>query len=145
MPINVYPHDNLIEVQSAPINFRIAPGGPAGAQGPQGEAGATGPPGATGPRGPSGAAGAAGAQGPPGPQGPQGVGTVIKGTVPNEANLPMVGNTIGDVWVTSGGTYPGGGWIWEATLNWAYFGQIAGPTGPPGPQGPAGTPGSTGP
>jgi hypothetical protein len=86
--------------------------------------------------------------GPQGPPGPPGNGIVVKGSVPNEADLPPIGNAYGDVWITENDSH---GWVWNRPGSWADLGVFAGPPGPPGPQGiqgaqgNQGAPGATGP
>lgn len=131
------------------------PTGNTGSTGPQGPTGADstvpGPTGPTGAQGPPGNTGAQGIQGPTGPQGPagaNGTSVVLKGSVPTAADLPVTGNTFGDLWVT---TDTGDGWVWSTPGQWANVGPIQGPEGPQGPpgaagaQGPAGTTGAQGP
>lgn len=132
----------------------VGESGPTGAQGPIGPIGAQGPIGVTGavgplgPVGPAGMMGAQGIQGPIGEQGipgPPGAGIAIKGTAPTSADLPTMGNTDGDLWIT---TDTGHGWIWQApNQRWVDVGLIQGPQGPqgfPGPPGFQGDPGVRG-
>jgi len=120
--------------------------------------------GSEGPQGPIGPAGAAGADGQDGAQGPAGAdGTSIRilGTVANCAGLPLVGNTVGDVYILDaddpgcsyGAGLAGDGYTWTAGLTWLNVGPLRGPqgiqgtTGPQGatgPQGPQGAQGNTG-
>ena len=118
----------------------VGPQGPQGIQGatgPQGTTGVTGPAGATGPVGPGGATGPVGPAGPTGPQGvqgPAGTSVTIKGTVPTAASLPMVGNTVGDGYITDN---DGHLHVWGGS-SWTDVGLVRGPTGPQGPAGAAG-------
>jgi plastocyanin len=99
--------------------------------GPQGEPGAAGPQGEPGPQGES------------GPQGLTGTSVVLRGAVPTVINLPVLGNTVGDLYVV---TASGDGYVWDGSL-WNNTGPIQGPQGEPGPQGesgPQGEPGSQG-
>jgi hypothetical protein len=77
---------------------------------------------------------------PQGEKGDQGTGITIKGTVPTSADLPMTGNTPGDMWIASD---TGHGWTWDGVV-WTDAGPVQGPPGPPGPQGPQGNQGPTG-
>ena len=87
-----------------------------------------------------------GMEGPPGPQGPPGVGVDIKGSVPTEADLPMLGNEPGDAYIADD---TGHLWVWGGDA-WTDAGEIVGPPGPPGadgaegPQGPQGIQGEQG-
>lgn len=113
------------------------PQGPQGATGPQGVTGLQGPTGLTGPvgpQGPTGPAGATGPQGPQGIQGPAGTSVVIKGSVANAAALPMVGNTIGDGYITDN---DGHLHVWGGS-SWTDVGLVRGPAGPTGPAGATG-------
>ena len=126
-------------------------GGPQGAtglEGPQGATGNTGPQGASGLQGIQGASGLQGIQGATGLIGPQGatgptgpVGTVILGTVPNEASLPGTG-TVGEGYVvTAPNTEPANSvFVWDGS-QYNSIGPVQGPQGqqgPPGATGPAG-------
>ena len=142
---------------AGPIGATGATGavGPIGPQGPIGPIGATGPAGPIGPTGATGATGPIGPTGPTGPAGPagadgtDGTSVIIKGTVATSSNLPMVGNTVGDGYITAD---TGHLWVWSGSV-WTDVGLIRGPagptgatgaTGPAGPAGPAGPTGATG-
>lgn len=111
--------------------------GPTGATGPMGHTGVQGPqgisglPGNTGSSGPVGATGAHGASGATGATGPVGPGITLKGIVDSYEDLPMVGNEVGDVYITSETSH---GWAWDG-VQWVDIGPMVGPTGATGPQG----------
>jgi hypothetical protein len=99
--------------------------GPQGDQGPQGEAGPEGPQGAkgdTGEQGPQGDQGSQGEVGPEGPQGETGESLKILGTLNDESELPLSGNT-GDAYIISEDLY-----VWDGS-GWTNVGKITGPTG----------------
>lgn len=100
--------------------------------------------------GPQGPQGPQGETGPAGPTGPQGVGLQAKAGVALIADLPTVGNEIGDLRVVQ---EDGDWYAWDGS-GWFSVGQIVGPegptgptgaTGPTGPQGPTGATGPQGP
>lgn len=116
------------------------PPGPAGAKGDSGEKGDPGSQGPIGPAGPDGPAGPQGVQGDEGPKGDPGAGIIVKGNVPDEASLPLTGNTVNDAYVTDD---TGHMWVWNGT-SWTDVGQFSGPEGPQGPAGPTGSQGPQG-
>ncbi len=122
----------------------VGPQGPQGLQGDQGPRGITG---LTGPTGPKGDRGDAGAQGPQGVAGPAGTSVVLKGSFPAVENLPLTGNTTGDLYMILN---TGNAHTWNGSA-WVNVGPIRGPQGVAGAQGPAGgtgaqgIPGATGP
>jgi hypothetical protein len=81
------------------------------------------------------------ATGTAGPPGPPGTGVSIKGTVASSADLPLVGNTVGDMWITAD---TGHGWTWQTNATWLDVGPVQGPPGPAGPKGDKGDKGDTG-
>lgn len=89
---------------------------------------------------PRGAKGDTGEIGPQGPQGIQGVkgddgaSVTLKGAVATPSDLPMTGNTEGDLYVAQS---DGNGYVWDGSA-WINVGQIRGPKGDTGAQGPAG-------
>lgn len=119
--------------------------GATGLRGATGTIGTTGATGATGPTGPQGATGI-GATGATGPAGATGTGIRLKGSVATTLDLPLVGNTIGDLYIVIA---DGDGYAWSGA-QWTNVGQIQGPAGPTGATGiqgstgPQGTTGSTG-
>jgi hypothetical protein len=79
-----------------------------------------------GPSGPPGPTGAQGALGPAGIQGIPGPPLQVKGSVAGTGNLPMTGNTNGDLYTV---TSNGHGYAWSGTA-WIDLGPFQGPTGP---------------
>ena len=99
----------------------------------------------TGSTGPLGATGATGPVGSTGPAGEDGNSITVKGTVPSFGNLPVVGNSVNDLWIVD--DEGGEGYVWDGS-NWNAVGTIQGPpgaTGPLGPQGATGPQGEVGP
>lgn len=125
--------------------------GPQGLQGPPGSPGAQGPRGIGGAAGEQGASGPAGPIGPPGQPGPPGVGIHVRGIVVDRDDLPLLGNTNGDAFVTS---EDGHVWFWYHDFvlpgHWIDGGPLRGATGadgasgPPGQRGLQGVPGPNG-
>ena len=60
-------------------------------------------------------------QGAQGVQGPIGTGIQVKGTVPNESDLPQTNNTVGDVFVV---TSTNDAYVWAVSKKWANVGPI---------------------
>ncbi len=100
--------------------------------GPQGSIGAQGTTGATGPNGIDGATG---------PQGEAGNSITVKGTVATQGDLPLVGNSINDLYIVT--DEDGEGYVWSGS-TWDGVGKIQGPPGATGPIGPLGSTGATG-
>lgn len=111
--------------------------GATGLVGPSGATGSTGP---TGPQGSTGPSGPIGATGSTGPRGATGTGIVLKGSVPNVIDLPLSGNTTGDVYVVlaSGDAY-----AWDGSA-WSNVGPLQGADGATGATGFSGATGATG-
>jgi hypothetical protein len=124
--------------------------GAPGANGSNGTNGTNGTNGADGQDGAPGANGADGANGQDGAQGPAGAdGTSINilGTKPTVADLPVTGNTVGDLWVidqTGGGATAGDGYVWTDGNSWLNIGPLRGPQGIQGVAGTNGTNGTNG-
>jgi hypothetical protein len=128
--LHVWDGDSWVNVGSI-----LGPRGQTGPQGIQGEVGPEGPQGEVGPEGPQGEVGPQGIQGEVGPEGPQGVqgdvgprgdGITIVGTVATEEDLPLIGNTENDVYLTLDN---GVLWIWTDSSYWFNVGEVRGPTG----------------
>jgi hypothetical protein len=85
--------------------------------------------------------GETGPTGPQGPQGPPGTGVTIKGTVDTSADLSLIGNSVGDMWIAAD---TGHGWVWQDDDTWLDIGPVQGPPGPIGPTGARGVPGPQG-
>lgn len=81
--------------------------------------------------GPQGTTGAQGTQGIQGIQGLVGTGIEVKGAVFDPVDLPMVGNTVGDVYFV---TFNGNLYVWNGS-SWDDVGQVSGPVGPQGATG----------
>lgn len=95
---------------------------------------------ASGPRGLQGPQGLEGPIGPQGPKGDPGSGVTILGTLDDQSELPVSGNTVGDAYLIDGDLY-----VWTEAEEWENVGPIQGPQGPQGPQGEQGPQGLQGP
>lgn len=103
-------------------------------------AGSPGPKGDTGSQGPIGPQGAKGDPGVQGPKGDPGAGVTIKGSVLTKANLPIINNQLGDMYITQN---DGHGHVWNGS-SFDDVGAIRGPQGPIGDKGDKGDKGDTG-
>lgn len=120
--------------------------GPRGPVGPDGPQGIQGPVGATGSQGPIGVGvpGATGPRGATGPDGPQGdLGTVIIGSVPDEASLPANLPQGQGLSVAAPDSGPANQvFVWNSSVpEWQSIGPIQGAQGATGPQGQTGATG----
>lgn len=119
--------------------------GATGATGLRGSTGFQGSTGATGSTGPIGATGT-GSTGATGPQGATGIGITLRGSVADTINLPLIGNTTGDVYVvlSSGDAYAWSGLVWSNVGPLQGADGATGATGITGATGMRGATGSTG-
>ena len=114
--------------------------GPEGPMGPQGNQGVQGIQGIQGETGPIGPEGPQGNQGIQGDVGPQGIGLKAMPGVDLIADLPVVGNEVGDLRVVQ---EDGDWYVWSGSV-WENVGQIVGPQGIQGIQGIQGPKGDIG-
>ena len=158
--IKTYPNDIIVDPEdkllgtdsqdnSLTKNFRVSDLVDYIGQSIEGQQGPPGPPGDPGENGTNGQDGQDGEQGDPGADGTS---INILGTVPSCANLPITGNTSGDLYILdaddSGCSYGAGiagdGYVWTSTGTWLNIGPLRGPQGIQGVPGQNGTNGTDG-